>query len=140
MYTINNESNQLEINHLNNPSILNEQSFYKETVDDVRVYKNNDDIEINENYCRMGDNVIFFNELYDETIFNENSKGLNTKYKRLLYNDRIRNNREVLAIYNNIKTSEKWINKTYIDYNKYKQSNLFIDLYYYYTHTNNGTK
>ena len=35
---------------------------------------------------QLGDKLIFFNEMYDDQIYNEVA-GLNTKYKKLLYND-----------------------------------------------------
>lgn len=139
MYTINNESRLLEVDHLDYTNIINEQpSIFTETTN-VSNYDSLDENEINEIYCKLGNKVIFFNELYDEEIYNE-ATGYNTKYKTLLYNDRIRNNKEVLELYKKVKADNPWIKKTFISYERYKNFNIFIDLYYYnQTYLNNNT-
>ena len=141
MYTINHESRLLEIDHHDYTQIINEQpTIFTETTN-VSNYDHLDDDSINEVYCKLGDKMIFFNELYDEEFFNE-ATGYNTKYKNLLYNDRIRNNREVIQLYDKVKADNSWIKKTFISYNRYKNLNLFIDLYYYnqaYLHNNTFT-
>ena len=130
MYTINNESRLLEIEHNDYSNIINEQpSIFTETTN-VSNFNALDNCEINETYCQLGNKVIFFNELYDEDIYNE-ATGYNTKYKTLLYNDRIRNNKEVLRLYDTVKKDNSWIKKTFISYERYNNLNLFIDLYYY---------
>ena len=74
--------------------------------------------------------MIFFNEMYDEEVYNEVA-GYNTKYKQLLYYDRLRNNKEVFNLYKKAKEDNPWIKKTFVDYKRYKRLNLFIDLSYY---------
>ena len=128
-YTINHESRYLEYNYDDEVMPINEQSVFTE-VTNVSCYDNLNEIDINEFYCRIGDKIIFFNEMYDEEVYNEVA-GLNSKYKRLLYYDRMRNNKAVFDIYDRVKTDNKWIRKTFINYNRYKSLNLFIDLYYY---------
>ena len=102
MYTINNESRHLEIAHTDYSTIINEQpSVFIETTDVI----NNDPIDesyINEFYCKLKDHIIFFNEMYDEEVYNEVA-GLNSKYKKLLYYDRLRNNKEVFSLYSKVK-------------------------------------
>ena len=139
MYTINHESRLLEIDHHDYTQIINEQpSIFTETTN-VISYDHLDDDLINEVYCKLGDKVIFFNELYDEEFYNE-ATGYNTKYKTLLYNDRIRNNKEVINLYKKVKADNPWIKKTFISYERYQNLNLFIDLYYYnQTYLNNNT-
>lgn len=127
-YTINNEC-KLQIDHTDNITMINEQASVFTEVTDVKNYDMNNDI-INEFYCKMGNKAIFFNEMYDDNVYMEVA-GNNTKYKRLLYNDRIRNNKTVFNLYKKVKEDNPWITKTFINYNRYKQSNLFIDLYYY---------
>ncbi len=130
MYTIQHESRLLEIQHNDYTNIINEQpSVFTETTN-VMTYDSLDDCSINELYCKLGDKVIFFNEMYDEDIYNE-ATGYNTKYKNLLYNDRIRNNREVFRLYDSVKEDNPWIKKTFVSYDRYRQLNLFIDLYFY---------
>ena len=139
MYTINHESRLLEVDHLDYTQIINEQpSIFTETTDVVN-YDHLEESEINGIYCKLGDKMIFFNELYDEEFLNE-ATGYNTKYKTLLYNDRIRNNREVIELYNKAKADNPWIKKTFISYERYKRFNLFIDLHYYnQAYLNNNT-
>ena len=130
MYTINNESRHLEIAHTDYSTIINEQpSVFIETTDVI----NNDPIDesyINEFYCKLKDHIIFFNEMYDEEVYNEVA-GLNSKYKKLLYYDRLRNNKEVFSLYSKVKEDNPWIKKTFISYNRYNKLNLYIDLSYY---------
>ena len=130
MYTINHESRNLEIAHNDYSTIINEQpSVFIETTD-MKNYEPLDDSYINEFYCKLGDRVIFFNEMYDEDVYNEVA-GYNTQYKKLLYYDRLRNNKEVINLYKKVKADNPWIKKTFTDYKKYKGLNLFIDLSYY---------
>ena len=140
MYTIQNESRLLQCNHDDEPSIFNEQSVFTETTDE-KYFGHLDDAEINEFYCRLGDKLIFFNEMYDDQIYNEVA-GLNNKYKKLLYNDRIRNDRVILNVYKGVKQDNPWIKKTFINLSRYNKLNLFIDLHYYnevYLHNNSFT-
>lgn len=132
MYTINHESRSLEIDHYDYDEfgIINESaSVFTETTD-IKIYDSLDEDEINEIYCKLGDKVIFFNELYDDGIFHEIA-GNNAKYKRMLYNDRIRNNKIVFGLYNQVKRDNPWIKRTFINYDRYKKFNIFVDLYYY---------
>jgi hypothetical protein len=129
MYTIQHESRMLEIAHFDYTNIINEQpSVFVETTD-IPNYEDLTEASINETYCKLGDRVIFFNELYDEAI--SEAAGTSSQYRRLLYNDRIRNNKEMFRLYDKVKSDNPWITKTFINYARYKQLNLFIDLYYY---------
>ena len=130
MYTINNESRNLEITHYDNTNIINEQQSVFIESTDCKDFGDLNDCEINELYCRLGDKVIFFNEMYDEDIYNE-ATAYGSKYKTLLYNDRIRNNKEVFNLYSKVKEDNLWITKTFVNYDRYKKENIFIDLYYY---------
>ena len=144
MYTINNESRLLEINHSysnHNGILLEESNIFTETTD-IPFYGdiyNEDSGEINDLYIRSKDKIFFFAENYDEDILNE-SDNINNKYKRLLYNDRLRNNKSVLSLYDRVKKDNPWITRTFVDYKRYHKFNLFIDLYYYnQTYLNNNT-
>ena len=140
MYTVQNESRLLQCNHDDELSVFNEQSIFTETTDE-KYFGHLDDGEINEFYCRLGDKLIFFNEMYDETVYNEVA-GLNSKYKKLLYNDRIRNDRVILNVYKGVKQDNPWIKKTFIKLARYNKLNLFVDLHYYnevYLHNNSFT-
>ena len=134
MYVINNKTNLLEVTHEEPKQFILEgvSEPFVETTDIFMPYnESKEDSEINDLYCRIGDSCIFFNEMYDEDIFNEVSANYSGKYKKMLYNDRLRNNKQVFNLYDTVKVDNPWIKKTYINYNKYKGLNLFIDLYYY---------
>lgn len=137
-YTINHENN-LQVDYHDYTAINEQASIYTE-VTDVKNYDNQSDCSINESYCQLGDKVIFFNELYDMNLCEANN--INTKYRKLLYYDRIRNNKEMMNMYKIAKDNCKWIKNTYLDYKRYKNLNLFIDLAYYnntYLSNNNFT-
>ena len=136
MYTINNESHYLEIDHpeynYSNGVLLESDNVFTETTD-LQIFDDvyaEDSGEINNLYLRSGNKVFFFNENYDMDILSEAS-GNSAKYKRLLYNDRLRNNKSVFTLYERVKQDNPWITKTFINYDRYHKFNLFIDLYYY---------
>ena len=146
MYTINHESGLLETIHYeydDNGVILESATPFIETTDVFMHCSDYDTLEMAEAYCRLGDRVIFFNEMYDDYYFDEaandmnapasdkQQNGLSAKYKRLLYNDRLRNIKSVVQLYDAIKADEPWIKRTFPSLERYKGFNLFIDLYYY---------
>ena len=141
LYTINHETRHLECDHYDASIVpINEQTVFTEVTDNT-CFDNLNEMDIDEFCCRLGDKVIFFNEMYDEEVCFEVA-GYNTKYRRLLYNDRMRNNKTVFNIYDQVKADNKWIRKTYTKFDKYKKLNIFIDLYYYnkvYLENNNFT-
>lgn len=72
--------------------------------------------------------IIPYNE--SDEIMNEDSS-YDNKLKLMLYKNRIRSNKEALLIYKSIKESDKKIEKTFLNIERYKSLNLFVDLYYY---------
>lgn len=135
MYTIN-SSSKLECTHYDNSLMaINEsvENAFIETTD-ISLYDSDKPSEyINELYYKNGNTVIFFNELYDDEVYNEAT--YDNKYKRLLYNDRIRNNKTMIELYKKVKEDAKNMNlkidKTFLDLKRYNGLNLFVDLYYY---------
>lgn len=65
----------------------------------------------------------------DGILFLEDAN--DTKLKSLLYNQRIKQRRELVPLLDRVKEDNPEIKYTYTDLDKYKQKNLFIDLYYY---------
>ena len=55
----------------------------------------------------------------------------NQKLKRILWDDRIKNDKKVLAIYKDVKKDILYIKNTYIKLEQYKGKNLIYDLSYY---------
>lgn len=82
---------------------------------------NNKDIEINESYIRSGNKVIFLNE----------DLVSDTSIKKAIYGERLKNNREIFTIYNQVKLDNPDIKYTYLTLDKYKTNNIYVDLFYY---------
>lgn len=83
---------------------------------------------INENCLRINAGIEsnFFVNLQEDAKYNH-------KIKKLLWNDRIKNIKELNTLYEQIKSKVPYIKRTYYDIDKYKGLNLFIDLSYYLT-------
>lgn len=64
-------------------------------------------------------------------VFEADGPNYSDKLKRYLYKERIRNNTEVLAIYDKVKMLNPEIKKTYPRLEQYKGFNIFVDLSYY---------
>ena len=77
------------------------------------------------------DSMVIFNEMLDEDVFYEATKSNNGVLKKLLYQERIRNNQETANIYKMVKEANPWIKYTRFSYKLYGGKNLFIDTYYY---------
>ena len=74
MYTINHESRNLEIDHYTytedeNGILMEDPSSIFTEKTDIQIFGNLNEEEINDMYYRCGDQVLFFNEMYDEEIF-----------------------------------------------------------------------
>ena len=75
-----------------------------------------------EDYLQTGDYITYFTEASDVQ---------DTRLKKILYRERIRTNKQLFTIYDDIKNSCPNITMTYININRYKNFNLFVDLRYY---------
>lgn len=77
--------------------------------------------------------LLLFNDSLDKDTegIQEASLNYNAILKRLLYKERFKKSREVLEVYNNIKMECPKINRTFLNYEKHKNFNLFVDFYYY---------
>lgn len=73
------------------------------------------------------DTLMFFDD-----VFNEDSKSIqDSKLRKILYPERIKNQKDVMQIYSIIKASCKSILFTKLNYAAYKQANLYVDTSYY---------
>lgn len=81
----------------------------------------NESYVLNDNYFQTKDSVIFFTEASDN----------DARLKKLLFNDRIRNDKELFAIYDAVREKNPWIKYTFIRPDRYKDRNVFIDMRYY---------
>lgn len=80
-----------------------------------------DDYSVTESYMATNDFV----------LLNEANKAYSQRLKRYLYEERLRNSRAVLNIYDKIKSENPNIKRTYVNIKMYKKFNLFVDLSYY---------
>lgn len=75
---------------------------------------------ITENYIKINNFVQFFTEAEQDP-----------RLYKILYKERLRNNRDIKPIYDRIKQDCPIIENTFFNLNMYKKKNLFIDLFYY---------
>ena len=115
--------------YLNEYEMLEEQatyevvSLYKHIADNTSIIDEDGfDANVEGRHFR-----VFFDEAVDK-ILNE---GQNHKLRRLLYQDRIKTQKEQIDIYDRVKVSVQTIKKTYIKLDLYHKLNLFVDMSYY---------
>lgn len=78
----------------------------------------------------MDNSTFFISNEASDSIINEASQ-YDTKLKNMLYKNRIKSNKEALRIYKTVKNSDKRIQRTFLNIDRYKGLNLFVDFYYY---------
>lgn len=81
-----------------------------------------DKVIVTESYAQTKDNLY---------IFNEANEKFNPILKKLLYNERIKSNKEVLLLYDKLQEEIPFIKRAYLRLELYKQYNLFVDWSYY---------
>lgn len=69
-----------------------------------------------------------FGDTANEMILNE---GYSQQLRKMLYNERIKSQKEAILVYDKIKKDCPFIKYTYLNYRLYKEKNLFIDWAYY---------
>ena len=84
----------------------------------------NDEDESTKNEMYTVDSIIQFD------LLSEDSKN-DTTLKKYLYNDRIKQNKELVAIYDQVKLEAPFIKYTYNELGKYLNKNVYIDLSFY---------
>ena len=94
-------------------------------VDDVynsKVYGNNP--IMTESHFEDSENLFFFSEATPENI-------LDTRLRKILYKERLRNSKDVKLRLNRIKNECKYIKYTYPTIDKYKNKNIYVDNHIY---------
>ena len=76
---------------------------------------------ISNDTINTGDKVILFQESSASDVYLRN----------ILYNDRLKKREDVILLYEQVKKDLSFITNTFVEMDKYKKKNLFIDLYYY---------
>ena len=126
---------------INNEKILHclSESTFKESViseeytntikNAIKLPYTTNGYEINKFYIKDNDKIIIFNEALSDEFINEASQ-TNTMLYKLLYRERFKSNRDVIKVYDDVKTKFP-IKYTFVDIEKYKRRNLFVDLSFY---------
>ena len=77
---------------------------------------------------------LFYADAVEKLIYNEDfgtKQNYPMIFRNMLYNDRIRNQKELISIYKKVKNEIDWIKTTYPSLKSYKNKNLIVDLSYY---------
>lgn len=94
-------------------------------VDDIynsKVYGNNP--IMTESHFEDSENLFFFSEATPENV-------LDTRLRKILYKERLRNSKDVKLRLNRIKNECKYIKYTYPTIDKYKNKNIYVDNHIY---------
>lgn len=114
---------------------INENSFLleakeKEEINSIEeLHSTEIDRKLKPEYFISEDSFILTENEIDSII--DEASNYNNKLKLMLYKDRIKSNREAIKIFKNVKELDGKIKYTYLNIDRYKGKNLFVDLYYY---------
>lgn len=89
---------------------------------------------INDYYIQTKDHKYFYPDAVEKIIFSEDfgiTQNYRNIFRTLLYSERIKNQKDLFAIYDKIKAKIPWIKHTYLNYALYRQRNLIVDWSYY---------
>ena len=105
--------------------------YDKTMMESLDIY--NDDMTLNEDYLGYNNIRSFFPDTVDEIL---NEASVKTKYgvynfdalfKKILYNQRMKSQKDIMGFYENIKKQIPSIKYTFVDYRLYKGKNLYYD-------------
>ena len=111
---------------INEDTTLNDPHI--KTMLESKLDSNNNDL-----YYDLDDSRIFFPDKVDEILnedFNMNQNYPNI-FRNLLYNERVKNQKELFEIYSKIKSRVPFIKNTFVSLKQYNKKNLIIDLSHY---------
>lgn len=94
------------------------------------------DVLFNDSFIMANGSKLYLPGVVDKVVMNEDYNILQTYgniYRKFLYADRIKNQKDISNIYNQIKYKLPFIKHTYLTLNLYKKRNLFMDWSYYYS-------
>ena len=91
---------------------------------------NADGYVLTDDYIMTEDFITFFNGM-DTQVISEAEKKYDSKLKRYLYNERLKNNKAVLLRYQQMKAMNPIIKRTFLKLPMYRRRNIFIDLSFY---------
>lgn len=111
---------------INEDTTLNDPHI--KTMLESKLDSNNNDL-----YYDLDDSRVFFPDKVDEILnedFNMNQNYPNI-FRNLLYNERVKNQKELFEIYSKIKSRVPFIKNTFVSLKQYNKKNLIIDLSHY---------
>ena len=109
-----------------NESVIDEPPLFNPMIG-----RNSQDIITESGFDFQNETSIYrtiFGDTANEMILNE---GYSQQLRKMLYNERIKNQKEALLVYDKIKKDCPFIKYTYLNYRLYKEKNIFIDWAYY---------
>ena len=117
---------------------------YNKNIADELMLDNNDDISINEDMILENDQYSKIRSIFPDTVDEILQEGLNSTvktkfgiynlsniFRTLLFSERLKNQKDIIQIYDFIKDKVPYINFTFTDPKIYKNRNLFYDWSYY---------
>lgn len=102
--------------------------YYESKEVHFKAHVESGEVSLTENYICSTDSITFF-ESEIPTILEDAS--FNKSIRRVLYSERIRAQKDILLRYKTVKNQLTFIKYTYLELDKYKQKNLFVDLQHY---------
>ena len=103
----------------------NQESIWNEIPAYMKPTPGSEDfVSTNESF--VTESMAIFFEAEDESQYSQ-------RLRKYLYSERLKNNKEVLEIYERVKNLNPDINRTYLKLKMYKKVNVFIDLSYYHS-------
>ena len=108
--------------YLLKPSIIINKDLDVDDVYNSKVYGNNP--IMTESHFEDSENLFFFSEATPENV-------LDTRLRKILYKERLRNSKDVKLRLNRIKNECKYIKYTYPTIDKYKNKNIYVDNHIY---------
>ena len=108
--------------------IETEEKVQIETSNLIKLPYTTEGYQMNKYYYRDNGAIIIFNEALESI---EEATKSDTMLKKLLYRERLKNNKEIFEMYDNIRIECPEMIHRYLDLKKYNSLNLFVDLQYY---------
>ena len=92
------------------------------------------DIEKNDMYINIDGTKMFYPDAVDDIIFKEDysiTQNYGNTFKKFLYEKRIKNQKQMLDMYDYVKSKVPYIKYTYLNLDLYRKRNLIMDWSYY---------
>lgn len=130
-----NEGSGIELNG----ESINNTGIYSLLSENLSLFHTNTELNEEKFINNLSDTnySIFFPDFVDEVLTEDtmNTKygkyNLSNEFRKLLYNQRMKNQKDILILYNEIKSKVPYIKFTYVDPSLYQMKNVFYDWSFY---------